>query len=745
MSLLKQTFKLTAIAFFLCMTAAYAQQTIWGSTHAAVSAANRIPIDASALGGPGYNSVGDILNLINGDCTVNINNGQITCTKANGISFATVATSGSASDLSTGTLAAARLPNPSASTLGGIESITAAGSKWINSISTSGVPTQTQPNESDLAFTDIVTSNSSTSKHGFLKKLTGTATQYMDGTGSWSTPAGTGDTNLTGPITSVGNVTSVASQTGTGSTFVMNNGPALIAPALGTPASGNMANVSGTATSLNIGGNAGTVSTISGLIAAGTNVTITGAGTLASPATISSSGSGGGGGSGTVTSVTFTGDGIVDSSTPSTTVTTSGTVAATALTQTANTILAGPASGSAATSAFRALVSADIPNNAANTSGSAGSVAAANITGTTLASSVTASSIKSIGNGAALQTPTSIVLTNATGTASALNIGGNAVTVTNGIYNTDTGTVTNTMLAGSIANAKLANSSVTVNGTSISLGASGTVTAAAGTLTGTTLSSSVTTSSIPCAGLSNGATGCSTSVGTSGATLPLLNAANAWSAGQSMTPITLTISGSTFTPIITGASSSNNNNITLVHASCPCTLANPATVPVGQSGVIVINQSTTGSDLINTYGTDYIFTNGSAPALSTAANATDVFSYYNIDTTHIRIALLTSTAVAGTAVSATPGTNVTSVTCASAACTNLRGTYTIVGGTATTGTIASLSWTATPTAYVCTATMNGGASAFGIGNSVATTTGMNITAGVSVIGATFSVNYSCQP
>lgn len=43
--------------------------------------------------------------------------------------------------------------------------------------------------------------------------------------------------------------------------------------------------------------------------------------------------------SGTVTSVTFTGDGLIDSSTPSTAVTTSGTVTATLKTQTANTII----------------------------------------------------------------------------------------------------------------------------------------------------------------------------------------------------------------------------------------------------------------------------------------------------------------------------------------------------------------------------------------------------------------------
>jgi hypothetical protein len=51
-----------------------------------------------------------------------------------------------------------------------------------------------------------------------------------------------------------------------------------------------------------------------------------------------------------------------------------------------------------------------------------------------------------------------------------------------------------------IANANLANSSLTINGTSVSLGASGTVTAAAGTLTGTTLNSTVVTSSLTSVG-----------------------------------------------------------------------------------------------------------------------------------------------------------------------------------------------------------------------------------------------------
>lgn len=56
-----------------------------------------------------------------------------------------------ASNITSGTLAAARLPNPSASTLGGIQSFAAVSNQWIRSISTSGVPAASQPNFTDLA------------------------------------------------------------------------------------------------------------------------------------------------------------------------------------------------------------------------------------------------------------------------------------------------------------------------------------------------------------------------------------------------------------------------------------------------------------------------------------------------------------------------------------------------------------------------------------------------------------------
>lgn len=67
------------------------------------------------------------------------------------------------------------------------------------------------------------------------------------------------------------------------------------------------------------------------------------------------------GGGGSVTSVTFTGDGTVLSSTPSAAVTTSGTVTGTLNSQTANRILAGPASAGPSAPTFRALAAADYP------------------------------------------------------------------------------------------------------------------------------------------------------------------------------------------------------------------------------------------------------------------------------------------------------------------------------------------------------------------------------------------------
>jgi hypothetical protein len=148
-------------------------------------------------------------------------------------------------------------------------------------------------------------------------------------------------------------------------------------------------------------------------------------------------------------------------------------------------------------------------------------------------------------------------------------------------------------------------------------------------------SGSGTVTSVTCnGGLSGGA------ITTSGTCSLNLSNANVWAAQQSNAVTTLSISTATFTP----DGSNNNYKLTLVHASCPCTLANPSATPVaGTAGVIEVIQSSTGSDTIGTWGSQYLYAGGTSTiSLSSAANATDFLSYYVIDSTHI---LLTSAAL----------------------------------------------------------------------------------------------------
>lgn len=52
-----------------------------------------------------------------------------------------------------------------------------------------GIPSFVDVTDSNLQLSDVTTNNASTTKHGFLKKLSGDNTQYMCGDGSWKTPA----------------------------------------------------------------------------------------------------------------------------------------------------------------------------------------------------------------------------------------------------------------------------------------------------------------------------------------------------------------------------------------------------------------------------------------------------------------------------------------------------------------------------------------------------------------------------
>lgn len=109
----------------------------------------------------------------------------------------------------------------------------------------------------------------------------------------------------------------------------------------------------------------------------------------------------------------------------------------------------------------------------------------------------------------------------------------------------------------------------------------------------------------------------------------LLSLVNAWSKAQYVVPVTLTDAGT----IAVDMSLSNNFTVTLGGNR---TLGNPTNVHVGQAGQIVVKQDGTGSRTL-AFGSNYKFAGGSAPTMSTAANATDILSYYVIDSTHIAV------------------------------------------------------------------------------------------------------------
>lgn len=168
-------------------------------------------------------------------------------------------------------------------------------------------------------------------------------------------------------------------------------------------------------------------------------------------------------------------------------------------------------------------------------------------------------------------------------------------------------------------------------------------------------------------------------LGTSGATVPLLNGANTWSAVQTMganllfsadntydigatgatrprdfflgrnaaiggtvsvaagrsTKATVTISTATFTPNFDTAA---DFEIGLTSA-CPCTLANPSTTPVaGQKGVIYVTQDATGSRTIGSYGSLYKLPTAGW-TLTTTASRTDVISYVVRSSTQIVLSM----------------------------------------------------------------------------------------------------------
>jgi len=119
-----------------------------------------------------------------------------------------------ASNISSGTLPAGRLPNPTTSSLGGVEAINAVTHQWINSISSLGVPSLSQPSVSDLS---AVTANSVLG-NGTGSSAVPTALSVPSCSGAtnaltWTSATGFGCNTIT---SGTGSVTSVSVSSGNG-------------------------------------------------------------------------------------------------------------------------------------------------------------------------------------------------------------------------------------------------------------------------------------------------------------------------------------------------------------------------------------------------------------------------------------------------------------------------------------------------------------------------------------------------
>ncbi len=327
-------------------------------------------------------------------------------------------------------LAGADLPLPSSSTLGGVESIASVSHQWINSISTSGVPSLSQPAFTDLTGTATVaqggTGTTSLTSNGILlgggtgaisATATGTSGQVLTSNGTsaptfQALPSSVSSVGASAPLASSGGTTPTISLTGTipvanggtGSGTALTPGGILYgnsSTATGTSAAGSAGNVlvsnGASAPSWTATPSFTSVSSSTSISSSTQNLNGATAGTLSLtvPATVtsyslkwpsavaSSAGqaltSDGSGNlswttpnSGSVTSVALSAPSFLSvSGSP---ITSSGTLSMSLATQTQNTIFAAP-NGSTGAPVFRALAGADLPNPSSSTLGGIESIA----------------------------------------------------------------------------------------------------------------------------------------------------------------------------------------------------------------------------------------------------------------------------------------------------------------------------------------------------------------------------------
>jgi hypothetical protein len=98
--------------------------------------------------------------------------------------------------------------------------------------------------------------------------------------------------------------------------------------------------------------------------------------------------------------------------------------------------------------------------------------------------------------------------------------------------------------------------------------------------------------------------------------------------GAQIGSITTLTDGATITPDF-----AVNNSFTVTLGGNR-TLANPTNLVAGQSGVFIINQDATGGRTL-AYGSNYDFGGGTAPTLTTTANAQDMIAYFVVSSSRI--------------------------------------------------------------------------------------------------------------